>query len=468
MLNPRYQRVKTCKECSSCTKNICKEIRKPNLRNYRGIRFTADGFDCALPVTIDSHSHCSYGCLYCFSDNLWGHTNNKKGVGQTNLKELENIFKGGGGSFGKRIRTALRYDKKNKGGYPCPIQLGGINDPMDNIERNQGWFLEFCKLVGKYNQPVRVSTKGDLFLIPEYREAIRPVAHLFWVAFSIITCDDALLERIDLGAPNATRRLQAMKEASSLGCSTSLRFRPMIPRVSDSTRKHPNALEELIERAADAGAKAVSAEVMFYPGSGLGEGPQKQKFIALEKASGVPIEKIYRSFGTMSACTRPSSVWTENLMHRIKELTNGFGMKLGVSDPVWKQLSDSGCCCGIMMDDPVFGNWERENATEALLKAKEDPDFIILPEHIVPSWAFETHADEMCMLGIGPECAWKKRHVTWSDKLLKNFYDLKSDRGPYGYFQGALKPVQLKEGGLGFRYEGLKRKHPKDVPYWKY
>lgn len=477
---PRYKRTKVCKECSVCSGDRCQTARSEKMRNYAGIRCTADGFDCALPVTIDSHSACSFGCLYCFSDNLWGHAHSAGGsvagkgateqVGQVSLKRLEAIFDGGAGKTGTKLRKALRYDKRNADGYPCPIQLGGLNDPMDNIERNQGWLLSFINLAIKYNQPVRISTKGDLFKIKEYRDAFAKAPHLFWVAFSIITSDDHLLEKIDLGAPNATERLKAMKFATDLGCSTSLRFRPLVPGVSDRTARVNDVIGDLVGKAAEAGAKAVSAEVIFYPGTGLGQGVQAEKFKQLQKLCGVPLEKVYRSFGKITACTRPASLWTENAMHRVRDEAHKHGMTLGVSDPVWKQLTDSGCCCGILPEDPVFGNWEVENATNALLLGKQaverGEDFIITEKDIIPPWAYETLASEMCMLGTGPKTVFGKRHQTWADLLHRNYNDLTSDRGPFGYFQGALEPVTMEDGTLGYRYVGLKRQHPKNTPFW--
>lgn len=472
---PRYTRVKTCKECSvACNKDTCKMARVPKMRDYYGVRLTADGFDCALPVTIDSHSHCSFGCLYCFSDNMFGHAissggaEKQKGIGQMSLRKIDSIFSGGGGKFGEMFRDALRYDRRNANGYPCPVQLGGLNDPMDNIERNQGWFLEFCKLVEKHQQPVRVSTKGDLFTIDEYRRAIEPVAHLFWIAFSIITCDDDLIGKLDVGAPTATQRLTAMKAASDLGCSTSLRLRPMFPRVSDRTARHNDVLKELIGRAADAGAKAVSAEVAFYPGAGLGTGRQADNWERLKSITGLPLERIYKSFGRVSSCTRPSALWTENIMHKVQEYTHDNGMSLGVSDPVWKQLTDHGCCCGISPEDPVFGNWEVENATEALRKARDEDGFIITEKDIIPGWAERALKSELCMMGAGPKTVYGKRHEKWADRLRVIYRDMTSDRGPFGYFQGALEPVDLGDGKLGYKYVGLERKHPKDVPFWSW
>jgi len=137
----RYEAVDVCAECRQCGGERCAEVRQP-LRDYQGVRFTADGFDCALPVSFDSHSHCSYGCLYCFSDNILSHrigTTKYRQVGQQSLGEIERLFAGEGGKQAARYRQALKYDRRNAAGYPCPVQLGALNDPCDHIERNRGW-----------------------------------------------------------------------------------------------------------------------------------------------------------------------------------------------------------------------------------------------------------------------------------------------------------------------------------------
>lgn len=462
----RYERVNTCKECGlQCgTGKACDVVKKP-LRPYKGIRFTADGFDCALPVTIDSHSFCSYGCLYCFSNYLVSHRKESVNVGQTSLKTIENIFSGKPGIEYEHIRKGLKYDKKVNG-YPCPVQLGGLTDPMDNIERQQGWLLEFIKLAIKYNQPVRMSTKGTLALVKEYRDAFAEAPHLFWVAFSTITCDDKKLELMDRRAPNATERLKAMKALSDIGVNTSLRFRPMMPGISDATPDYPKAYKTLIEKAAEAGAKAVSAEVVFYPGVATKE--VKEKWRGIENILGVPMGETYKKFGKSMSCIRPAYGWTENIMHSVVEESHKNGLTVGISDPVWKQLTDSGCCCGILPDDPVFGNWERENATNRLLEAKNDPDYLIHPDDIVPPWADEYLMSRMVNLGAGPKTKYKQKHKTWGDKLREIWNDVKSERGPYRYFQGALKPVKRdKDGNILYKFVGLDRRKPITTPYWE-
>ncbi len=466
LAEPRYTRLVPCRDCLVPCPDAqrCEPARQP-LRRYTGLRFTSDGFDCALPISIDSHSMCSYGCQYCFADNLIEHQKARtREIGQTDLGHIERIFAGEGGGFGELVRRALRYDRPNAAGYPCPVQLGALTDPCDHIELQQGWLLKYIELAKKYRQPTRISTKGTVFQIKEYLDAVAEAPELFWVAFSIITPDDEVIEKTDRRAPNATMRLKTMEMLSSVGVKTSLRFRPIFPGISDATKNYPEAYRVLIEKAAEAGAGAISYEVGFVPGTM----PKsvRHRWQLLSEVAGVPFEKLYRSFGPTQACMRPPVAWTENIMHAIRYEAHKHDMTVGVSDPVWKQLTDVGCCCGISPDDPVFGNWQVESATNQLLIAKNTGK-LIGPDDIIPSWAYDVRISYLANIGPGPKFYYAKRHRMWSDRLRDTWNDLEAQRGPLNYFQGALMPVTRdKDGNVLFRYEGLKREYPQDPLYW--
>lgn len=417
---------------------------------------------------MDSHSVCSYGCYYCFSDNLIQHREGRsRPIGQTSLRSIEALFAGEPGTTRSVWQKALKYDRRNENGYPCAVQLGAINDPCDHIERNQGWLLKLIDLAIKYNQPVRMSTKGTVLSVPEYLRALGKAPHLFWVAFSIISPDDELLEKVDRRAPNATARLATMKALSDIGVSTSLRFRPIFPGISDATPSYPEAYRVLIEKATEAGAKAISYEVGFVPGAQ--DDNTKWRWRRMSNILGVPFTDLYRSFGPTTACMRPPASWTENIMHAIYEVSHKNGLVVGVSDPVWKQLTDTGCCCGILPDDPVFGNWEEESATNQLLLLKRGEKEEISAEDIVPPWAYDHQLPGIVNPGAGPLVAWDVRHLHWSDKLKEVWENVDSERGPLRYFQGALLPTRRDEdGNLWYRYEGLKRTYPavEETPYF--
>jgi len=466
----RWKQRSPCAECGMCnTGENCNPARK-RLRDYGGIRHTSDGFDCALPVTIDSHSVCSFKCKYCFSDNLAQHREQtKRKIGQTSLKKIEKLFAGEGSKKFDLFRKALKYDDRNEQGYPCPVQVGGITDPMDNIERQQGWLKKLMKLALKYNQPLRLSTKGNLAKEKDYLEIIEQKPELFWFHFSTITPDKEKAAMIEKDVPSPQERLKAMKALSDVGAWTSLRLRPAIPGVSDSTDAYPDAYKTLIERAGDAGADAISYEVMFL--DGMPHGDIKRRYEQMEEITGVPLMKVYDQFGKNQKCTRPSYKWTENIMFAIKKEALKQDMWVGVSDPVWGQLNETGSCCGIPRNHPQFGNWERENATNRLLEAriaKEEYDKTILigPDDIIPEWAYETPKDMLVNPGAGPTNLYARRHTMWADKLRETWNGVEKERGTLKYFQGALKPVKKIDGDIYYKYVGLNRRKKENIPYW--
>jgi len=155
-------------------------------------------------LKTSTHNYIANGYVSrnCFTPNLiQGREKTLKPVGQTSLNFIEGIFSGRKGKTYERFRKILKYDQRNANGYPCPVQCGALADPFDNIERNQGWTLKFIELCKKYNQPCRFSTKGNLFLVDEYINAMKEKPHLFWVAFSIISADDEIIKQLDIRHP---------------------------------------------------------------------------------------------------------------------------------------------------------------------------------------------------------------------------------------------------------------------------
>ena len=453
-----------CGQCGTCNGKLCEEARLPRVRDYGGIRITNDGNDCALPVAIDSFSRCSFGCAYCFSENSFGHTSTKeKPLGETNLRAVERLFSGEGDNAEFRIfRKALRYDNRNAGGFPAPIQLGAINDPCDATERNRGWLLSFIRLVIKYNQPVRISTKGTVILEKEYLQEIAKAPHLFWFLFSIITPDAEVAAKVERFAPSPQERLRAMKAVTDLGCFAGLRLRPVVPGVSDRTKNFQQAYRVLIDAAAEHGAKSISYEIVYVP-MRFNE-DQKKRWYAMEEIAGINIREVYQNMGRTTVSLRPSAMWTENIVHAIHERAKQHGFVVGVSEPAWKQLNDDGCCCGMLRTHPVFGNWEPRNTTCAIVNAR-DTGRAIRFEDTCPDWAYEKIMRGICYMGAGPTSVWKGKYECYSDHLRKAWDNTKSCQNPSAYFQGMLKG-EYENSELIFRYVGHERKHPPKVPYW--
>jgi DNA repair photolyase len=355
------------------------------------------------------------------------------------LEDILDLSRTGGAR--EVFRSYIRHSKGRK-----VIQWGALGDPFDNIERWQRVGLQLIPIFQKYNQPTRISTKGGLLLQDkEYLSTIAKYPEIFWFAFSTITIDDEVLASVDRMAPNATERLKAMKILTSMGCRASLRMRPILKNVTDTTAKHPNAWRELMHRAREAGAEAVSMEFVFVPGAE--RAGVKWRWDEIEKITRFPYRKFYKSTSDcFSACLRSSRAWKEELTFAIRDEAHKLGMVFSISDPHWKELNDTGCCCGMTDTDPVFGIWEKKQACQALLTAKADSehggDGLIYIEDVIPDWARKVTARSLiCVTGPKAITANRLSFADWHHVSIWN--NPGKARGPRIYFGGVLEPVGM-------------------------
>ena len=101
------------------------EIRE----NYLSPRWTGEIADCSLPMTLDTYSNCSFGCIYCFSQYQRGTGNGKeaylsKDVRSINIEKVKRIMSGE-----DKKSQFYKYVKDKR-----PIQYGGLSDQFDGYE----------------------------------------------------------------------------------------------------------------------------------------------------------------------------------------------------------------------------------------------------------------------------------------------------------------------------------------------
>jgi hypothetical protein len=232
-----------------------------------------------------------------------------------------------------------------------------------------------------------------------------------------------------------------------------------MPNLSDRTPDHPHAARELIEKCAEAGAKAVSMEAIFTPSVIKPE--KKKDWDMLEQILGLPLRKIYgvnRVKG--GACNRLRRELAEDIFYMARDTAHKCGMTFASSDPLFKHLNDTGCCCGILPDDPVFGNWQRENATNAVVLARETQGRRVSAEEFIPPWSRQQSMKGMCFATNAKSQVFT--NTMWAEKLKNGWNDVKSNRGVLYYLQGILKPVGVNSAGdIEYVYDEPVRKYLK-------
>ena len=100
---------------------------------YSSPRWTAEIADCSLPMTLDTYSNCSFGCVYCFSQYQRGIGSGKenyfkkevKSINPEKIKKLFNL-ETDNSQFNDFLKTKR------------PIQYGGLSDQFDGFEKKYG------------------------------------------------------------------------------------------------------------------------------------------------------------------------------------------------------------------------------------------------------------------------------------------------------------------------------------------
>lgn len=450
--------------CAALSKQSKAQFGYPEVfpQTYDGHRFSADSMDCAVPIALDSHSGCSYNCLYCFSNNL-------QRAFDRNNKLLRASVEGGSlykewpihklerflAREDKSAVSQAMYDLMDKG---APIQLGALGDPFDDLELHSGWAKKAIPLFIKYKQPVRISTKGGKALLQkEYLKLFEKSPEQFWVAWSIICNDDERIAKVDINAPVTSERLNAMKALTDIGTHCSLRFRPFIYGLSDAYPGEPEAWRVLMERAREAGAEATSFEFIFL--SSVLTPRQRAMYQLLFKATGNPkFGDWWNSHSNLAeTCRRATRSLKHDMTMKVYNKAKELGLRFGISDPHFKELNDTGCCCGLPEDDKWFGNWSRRQMTEVIVQARKAHEKgekkLFSYDDWRPEWAHKVSFGTM-VSGSDWHNYRRKKKKTWGDHIRDHWNDPKSPRGPYLYFGKVLVPVGIDKhtGDMVYEY----------------
>lgn len=454
------QKSEACRVCGLCPGNLCDNLSQEMSlsydypekfpQTYPGCRFTSDAMDCALPIAIDSHSGCSYNCLYCFSNNL-------QRAPDRNPQLLQKAIKQGSFYSEFPIKKLERFlardatDKQSLSMYKLldagvPVQLGALGDPFDELERHSGWAKKAIPLFIKYGVPVRVGTKGGSVLQDkEYLKLFEKSPEQFWFAFSIISNSDELITAIDLKAPNTTDRIRAMKALTDLGCKASLRFRPFLPGISDSYPGEPEAWRVLIDRCHEAGARAISFEYIFLA-SHLTPRQKIMQRLMLKTMRNPNFAKDWHGQSKAGeSCRRGGRALKYEQTKKVRDYVHTLDWLFGCSDPHFKEWNDTGCCCGMPeTGDEWFSRWSRRQMTEVIVQGRRALDkgetLLFNYNDWKPEWAHEIQAN--VMINVKDWHGYRRmKYVTFGDHMRKKWNDPKHPRGPYQYFDKVMLPV---------------------------
>lgn len=397
---------------------------------YASPRWSGEILDCSMPMTFDTYSECSYRCIYCFAffqKSYGGSGNNylKTKARPVSVSRVINIFeKPCYSQFGE-------YVKARK-----VMQWGGMADPFDENEREQGVTLELLKYFRTIEYPLSICTKATWFLDDDrYIEILRGAKHINF-KISIVTSDDDIAKKVDVLAPSSSERFMAIRKLTDLGVGgVVLRFRPFIIGISELT------MLDVIRKAAYNGAIAVSTEFMCMEVRSSIKG--KKRYQALSDVCGFDVLDYYKKYSNSGGYLRLNRKIKEPYVLSMKAECEKLGLRFYVSDAHFKELCNNGSCCGLSED----WNYSRGQFTEALLIAKKNG---------------KVHWSDIENNITGLDFPWGEadgfnqfsceRRAQFNGFTMKGYMhwiwnNVNRGKSPYKYFGGILLPAGLDEKG---------------------
>lgn len=345
------------------------------------------------------------------------------------------------------------------------LHWGGLADPFCGFERSNKSGLKLIQWLGKNNYPCLFSFKGPTVLDPEYLHEWKKWRKQRNFAFqvSIITADDEVARKVEIGVPSPTKRFEAMKTLSDLGYYTILRLRPFIIGISDDT------LPELLSKARDAGARGVSLE--FFAMDSRANTGMKTRYDWLAKMIGCKdAAGLHDYFSTLSPSERGGYMRLNRLVKEpfiktVWKFCAKHDMTVGISDPDFKELNTSGSCCAMpdhYPENPLLENWTRNQLTCHLKLARqqfhrnkgEKPVFIRFGE----VYGNESYLDNQALaqdsvVVIGKNNA--ERALTTQRTILRDHWNnLRSYANPRNYLHGKIMPCKERDedGNIVYAY----------------
>lgn len=399
---------------------------------YQSPRWTAEIADCSMPMTFDTYSNCSFGCMYCFSQYQRGIGEVKKHylskeVKTVNIEKIKKMFTDPDNHAGQ----FKEYIKQRR-----VMQWGGLSDQFDGYEHKIGSTLELLKFFKEIDYPLCFSTKSVWWTKDERYMNLIKGQHNWNFKFSIITLEEGKARIIERGVPSPKERLSAIERIANADAGgATLRLRPFIIGIST-----PSYLE-LIREASNCGATAVSTEFFCVEQ----RSPTLKEYLpTMSELCGFDVMKFYKKYSCNQGYLRLNRKVKAPFINNMKNLCDEVGLRFYVSDAHFKEMCHNGSCCGL----PSDWNYSKGQFCEALqiCKSKGECRWKDIKEDVEKlhqyDWGRAT--------GFNANSSEKRAHfygMTMAEYMRWLWNNPQAGQSPYKMFEGVMRPEGRDEEG---------------------
>lgn len=197
---------------------------------------------------LNIYRGCAHRCSYCYA--LYSHEYLQGGDFFRDIFIKENIVE----ALEKKLRSP--YWKRET------INLGGVTDSYQPIEKIRKIMPEILKLLIRYRTPASISTKSELILRDlDLFEELSRVAGAD-IAFSITTMDENIYRKTEPSSSPPEKRFAALREIAKSDIRCGVLFMPILPFLTDSREN----LEEIFRLTQQSGGNYIYAGLLNLRG----------------------------------------------------------------------------------------------------------------------------------------------------------------------------------------------------------
>jgi len=206
--------------------------------------------DIPFDRSLNPYRGCEHGCAYCYARPFHEYLGLSAGLDfETRILVKEDA------------PVLLERELAAPGYAPAPIDLSGVTDPYQPVERRLRLTRRCLEVLARCRHPVVVVTKnaGVLRDADLLGELARHRAAAVWL--SVTTLDPALAARLEPRTSAPPARLEALRGLAAAGVPVGVLVAPVIPGLTD------HELPAILAAAAAAGARFARWIPVRLPGA---------------------------------------------------------------------------------------------------------------------------------------------------------------------------------------------------------